>query len=289
MTDIVRFVEADDLESTEIPDSEDPDWAAAEDHRIADRLDALEAEKVMARALELEADANDVHNSLTPAQLERVAEEVGVAPEFVQQALGELRLAPRPRTRFARWVIPDDLFETATIEGVSRTELDTSVEKWMTQNEGFAKGALLDDGVEWDVDRRWRSRVLARSLSGANRMAKITGGDVAHRVHSASEHHHHVALSSEGFRPLLLARVVMSIGLIVSALGLLGAAVADDLAFGIPAFAGMALASIWVAVAGARWWARGIRGALRRSLTAMMAAAEPGGRRWLPRWPKRKR
>lgn len=276
-------MEADDLESTEILDQ------AAEDHRIANRLDALEAEKVMARALELEADANDDGASLTPAQLERVAEEVGVAPEFVQQALGEVRLAPRPRSRFARWVLPDDLFETATIDGVSRARLDASIEKWMQQNEGFTKGTLLDDGIEWDVDRRWRSRVLARSLSGGNRMAKITGGDVAHRVHSATDHHHHVALTSEGFRPLVLARTVMAVGLIISALGVIGAAVGNDLAFGIPAFAGTALGSIWLAVAGARWWARGIRGALRRSLTAMIAATNRGGRRWLPRWPKRKR
>lgn len=271
-------------------DAEDFDELATEqqheaDRRVADRLDALEAERVVQRALELEAEGAQEAGSLglTADQLERVAEEVGLDPELVQQAIGDVRLSPTPRSRFARFVIPDDLFETTSVEGVSRPNLDRAIHKWMTQNEGLTAGAQLDGGVDWELDLRWRARLLSRALSGGNRMAKIVGGDLRHQVYSIAPDRHRVALESLGRRPLAFARVVLFVGAVLAGLGIMGTAVSNELAFGIPAFLAFFAASAWIAVAGARWWARGIRGAMRRSLSAMIRTVGSSRPRWLPR------
>ena len=127
--------------------------------RPSDRVlvDAMEAERVLQRALELEAEVLDQPHVITTEQLERIAKEIGVDTAFVHQALGEVRLEPATRSWFARGVLPAPLFETATISGLSRDDVDASIHKWMTQNEGMTVAGMLADGVEWDVDRRWRA------------------------------------------------------------------------------------------------------------------------------------
>lgn len=260
-------MEADDLQAQELGLDADAD------RLIADRLDALEAERVLQRALELEAESLAEPHEITPEQLHRIAKEIGVDSAFVSQALGEIKLEPTPRSRFARWVVPDNLFETATVQGVQRDNLDAAIAKWMTQHEGLTAGGILEDGIDWDVDRRWRARVLSRSISGGNRISRVASGDVRHRLHSIGEQEHLIALESLGRLPLLFARVVMSIGGTLGLLALIGAATTDGVLIGLAIAAALIGPAIALAVSGARWWARGIRGALRRSLLGLVDAA----------------
>jgi hypothetical protein len=64
------------------------------DQTIFERLDALEAERVIRRALELEAEALDQPHQFSAAQLERIAAEIEMDPVFVRQA--SARYASRP-------------------------------------------------------------------------------------------------------------------------------------------------------------------------------------------------
>ncbi len=281
----VLHVEADDLRH------QASDAASNAQHNgerlIADRLDALEAERVMQRALELEADSLDEPHSITTEQLERIAKEIGVDPAFVHQALGELRMQPQERTRFAELALPEPLIATSTLSGLSRADVDASIIKWMTQHEGMVRGGLVENGVEWHVDRRLRTRVLARSLSGGNRISRVAGGDVTHRVHSVGEAEHVVALEAEGRWPLTFAAVVLAVGGALSSIVLFGALAASDLLTGLAGFAAMMAGTVGIAVGGARWWARGIRGALKRSLIGLASAAKPKRRPWFPRRRKK--
>lgn len=276
----VRRVEADDLHAQ---DYRQRDAKVAGDYLIADRLDALEAERVMQRALELEAESLDQPHVITTQQLERIAKEIGVDQAFVHQALGEVRLAPEARGRISRWILPDDLVETASINGINREDADASITKWMTQNEGLTPGAMLADGVEWSVDRRWRARMLSRSLSGGNRISRVASGDIAHRVHSTSEHEHVVALHSEGRLPLLFAQITMALGGTLAALLLLGASTTSDLLASFVFSLFVAGVSTAAGVTGARWWARGIRAAMRQSLIGLVGSAKAKKKRWFPR------
>ena len=191
----VHTVEADDLRMQHTPTG---DTHRVGERLIADHLDALEAERVIQRALELEAASLDEPHVITTGQLELIAKEIGIDPAFVHQALGEVRLESEHRGRVSRWILPHDLVATATIKGLDRDDVDASIKKWMTQNEGLTPGGILPDGIEWDVDRRWRARMISRSMSGGNRISRVASGDVAHRVHSVSAHEHVVAFQSTG-------------------------------------------------------------------------------------------
>jgi len=264
-------VEADDLRSQAQPVDE------AGERLIADRLDALEAERVIQRALELEAESLDDPRQITAEQLERIAAEIGVDSTFLQQALSEVRLEPEKRGRFATWVLPDALFETATVGGVSRQELDTAINKWMTQREGMTPGARLSDGIRWHLDRRWSAKTRAKTLSGGNRISRVAAGDVRHQVQSVSANEHAVALSSDGRVPLLIAKLIIAAAAVPSALLILGTIISGGILIGLGVSAVMMAAAALVGVGVARWWARGIRGALSRALVGITDRANTGG------------
>ena len=267
-------MEADDLRSDEFGE---PRFDEAGDRHIADRLEALEAEQVLQRAIELEAEANGSSSTISKEQLDRIAQEVGVDSAFVNQALGEVRLSPAERSRFAKWVIPADMFETITIDGIDREHLDAAITKWMTQREGLTANRNRGTGIEWDIDRRWQARTRSRALSGENRVARVAGGDIAHAVHTLSETEHVVAMESLGRLPLLFAKLAMAAGAAVAAILLLGAIVSGQALIGLPVALVVAAAAAAVGVGGARWWARGIRGALSRSLLGLASQIKQGG------------
>lgn len=265
--------------------AQDADGTAAGDRLIADRLHALEAEKVIQRALELEAEQLDTPHVISTDQLERIAKEIGVDPAFVHQALGEVRLGSKERGRFAQWVLPDDLIETATIDGLSREQVDAAITRWMKTNEGMIRGTTTAEGTTWDLDRRALAKVRATLISGDNRISKVAGSDVAHRVHSVSETEHVVALSSDGDLPLLFAKGMIALGVLIAAFGLTSAAAAglSDFLRALPIFALIGGGFFVAGVAGARRWGQGIRGALRRALNGLVGSTRPRRKGWLAR------
>ncbi|MFT4596667.1 MAG: hypothetical protein ACI9TF_000913 [Paracrocinitomix sp.] len=275
-------VEADDLQV------QDTMSDASRDSELADELDAMDAERVMQRALELEAESAHGPHVITTEQLDQIAKEVGVDPAFVHQALGELRLKAPDQGRFAKWMLGGSLAETATLTALTRADVDASVTKWMTQHEGMIAGGAVPGGVAWHVDRRWRSRVLSRSMSGGNRISRVTGDDLTHRVHSLNDDEHVVAMQSEGRWPLTFATLVLAVGATSSSLLLLGLEVANGLLLGLGLVAGSAATTVGVAVGCARWWARATRRALRRSLTGLASSAKPKRSSWLSRRRKKR-
>lgn len=275
--DTVRRVDEDDLQV------QDALSDARGDHQRADRLDAIQAEQVMQRALELEAETADGPKVITTEQLERMAKEIGVDPALMYQALGELRLEAPDQGRFAHWALGDSLAESATLTALTRADVDASVAKWMTQREGLIAGRAVADGVEWHVDRRWRSRMLSRTMSGGNRISRVAGGDVIHRVHSLNDDQHVVALQSEGRWPLTFAKLVLGFGGTFSLVMFVGTDIADTLLIRLGFAGGSAAATVGVAVGGARWWARSIRLTLRRSLTGLTNTAKPKHSSWFSR------
>lgn len=261
------------------------------DRLIADRLDALEAEQVIGRALELEAASHDGAHVITTEQLERIAKEIGVDPAFVHQALGEVKLQGRERGRLDRFILPDDLIEMENLRGMTRADAEAAVERWMVNYEGLIRGSHLAGGAHWDVDRRWAAKLRSGSLNGGNRISRVAGGDIAHRMQTVASEEHVVALESKGEGPLLLAKAAM---FLAGAVIVLGAAGSVGSGF-VPFLQNLAAATVFGAgiavagTAGARRWARAIRHAFRRSLTGLAANAKPRAKRsrgWFSRKKK---
>lgn len=272
-------VEADDLTSAAQPNAD------ASAHLLADQFDSLEAEKVIRRALELEAAALDQPHRFDTKQLERIAHEIGMDVGFVHQALGEVRLSPAERTRVDRWILPEDLIESATMSDLSRVEAEQAIERWMTGHEGLVARRRLTDGTIWDIDRRWATRIKVMQRSGGNRISRLAGSGVIHRLHSSTEHEHVVAVQSDGDAPLIMAKAAAALGALVvvfgaaSAIGQgLGAFVQAGVLFGV---AGVSIAA--AGVLGARRLGRRIRAALRRSLTGLIDSLQPTRKGWFQR------
>ena len=267
-------MEADDFQQS----APGPDGSTeASERLIAQRLDALEAEKVFRRALELEAEAIEQPHLFTGQQLESIAKEINMDLAFVRKALGEVRLSPSERTRLERFILRDHIIEVETIEGLTREQVDRLIETWMKDHEGLIPGMRLDDGIEWDVDRRISTRIRTTMTSGGNRISRTAGGDVVHRVHSISAQEHVVAMQSKGEGPLLLAKAgfVLAAGLLTA--GTIAAIGLDAVSF-LQTVAGLMVGAAAIAggaVFAARRWAKGVGRALRRSLTSLTQRAKP--------------
>lgn len=223
------------------------------------------------RALELEAQALEQPHLFTGEQLEAIADEINMDVTFVRQALGEIRLAPGERSRLDRLILPDHLIEVDTFEGISRADLEDLIDRWMTDYEGLIVSGRSDDGASWDIDRRFMARVRTMRTSGANRVSKVAGGDIAHRIYSISDDEHVVALESTGRGPLLMAKTVLAIIAAFVALGTIGAMGQSLVGFVqvMSTLLVLGTGTVAATVAVARRWGRGIRSALRRSVTGL--------------------
>lgn len=275
-------MEADDLLGRSARDSADGSAeVAANERAIADRLDALEAERVFARALELESEQLDQPHLFSADQIESIADEINMDVTFVRQALGEIRLTPKERSWIERRILPDHIMEAETIEGLSRDEVDELIDKWMRTYEGLIEASTVDGGVQWDVDRRLTRRLKTSQVSGGNRISRVAGGDVTHRVHSLSDEEHVVAMQSEGEGPLLLGKAGLAVGALIILMGAVGG-LSQPLAEYLQTLASLAVVGGGVA-AGAVWtarrWAKGIGRALKRSLTGLLTQVRPKWRR----------
>lgn len=260
----------------------------ASDRRLADRLDGLETEKVIRRAMELEESSVDPTESFSPEDLERIAAELGISPQFVRQAIAEVRSGHADRSRVDRLLIPEEMAVQESIRGVTRDQLDRMVTRWMREYEGLMPTGRVASGIEWEMDRNALIRLRTAMTSGANRMSASVPGPIWHRVASVQEDEHVVTLSAEDRQPLLLAKGGTAVGVLAAVGTLVGGAVDGDLAavlIGTPVVGGGIVAG---SVIGARMWAQNMKKALRRSLTGMTSQPVPP-RPKLPTLPWRRK
>lgn len=278
-------MEADDRQAPAARSAADSasefDDLAANERSIADRLDALETERVFARALELESEQLDQPHMFSADQIESIAKEINMDVSFVRQALGEVRLTPKERTWIERRILPDHIMEAETLEGLSRDEVDELIDKWMRTYEGLIEASKVDGGTQWDVDRRLSRRLKTSQVSGGNRISRVAGGDVTHRVHSLSDEEHVVAMQSEGEGPLLLGKAGLAVGALIILFGAIGG-LGQPLVEYLQTLASVAVAGTGVAAGAvfmARRWGRSIGRALKRSLTGLLTQVRPKWRR----------
>ena len=222
------------------------------------------------------------------SQLEKIAAEIGIEATFVRQALGEVRLRPAERSWVERRILPDEIAEVVTLRDMTRAEVDQAIHRWMTEYEGLMRGDVLPDGVEWDVDRRWAARARSMKNRGGNRISRVAGGDVVHRVQSIGETEHVVAMQSDGVGPVALAKsgLILAAGLMLFAVVASFAATDQTLADYVAGYTFFGMAAVAMALGGvtaARLWANRIGRSLRRSLTGLADFAAPGKKSWFRR------
>jgi hypothetical protein len=144
-------------------------------------IDRAAVERVLARALELQAGASgtDTADRLTEAQLLDLAKEVGLDPMHLRQALAE------ERTRVA---MPEEKGVLATLYGGATvsaqrvvtgtpTQVLQALDDWMQRQESLRVKRHLSERIVWEADRSVAS-VVRRAVSGRGD-ALVRANDVA--------------------------------------------------------------------------------------------------------------
>lgn len=225
--------------------------------------------------MELEESSKDPTESFSPQDLERIAAEIGISPEFVRQAIAEVRSGHADRSRLDRLLIPEELAVQDSMSGLSREQVDRLVTRWMTEYEGLMASGRVKDGIEWEMDRNALIRLRTTLTSGANRVSRTVPGPIWHRVASVGDGEHVITMTAEDNQPLWLAKGGTAVGVLVGVGTFVGGIVDGELGavlVGAPVVGGGIVAG---SVIGARIWAQNMKKALKKSLTGLTSQRVP--------------
>lgn len=262
------------------------DESKASDYSLADRLDAASVERVISRALELESEdpAPSGRIEFTPAQVERIAGELGIESEFIRRAITEIRTSPPKdrRSRLDRFFLPEQLIESQAVEGLDAQQLERLISEWMTTREGMRLIDRSGHGGEWEVDPHWMTKLRTSLNSDSGRLSRIASGPIRHQVDSIDQFQHVMALEADETIPQRIGRagIVFGglatlgfwLGAFFGALG--GFAPATTIAFLLlGAFVGAGVVATFGAAI--RGWGRRIKRRLRTTLFRIANREDP--------------
>ena len=123
---------------------------------IADRLDSLNmdsVERVLRRAIELQFDDDLGPDTLSPDNIERIAQEIGINPAHVRRALFEEATASEQveMTPLDRFLAPVRMKERTMVEG-NLAEVTNTIDTWLEKHEGLQKRRIQGHGIVWEKD-----------------------------------------------------------------------------------------------------------------------------------------
>ncbi len=196
------------------------------DDRLADRLDAAAVESVIRRAIELEQEdpSPTRGTTFTPAQVERIAGELGINSEFIRRAITEVKSAPPKdqRKRLDRYFLPERLVESSVVEGMNLGEVEALLADWMMNREGMRLVDRTESGGEWEVDPHWLTKLRTALNSGSGRL-RAPPGPVRHRIEQIGPDQHVIALEASETVPQILGRVGIGLSALLTVSVWLGA------------------------------------------------------------------
>lgn len=141
---------------------------------MPEQLTRKQVELVLRRAAELEQRDENALDMLTPGDLERVADELGMSRDALNQALAESRagalVAPEERTAL------DRLFGSRVIEARrfvpgTAAHLRLAVDQFL-EEQGFQLKRNLGQAQVWESGRDWRTRMRRAMRAGAYRLPR---------------------------------------------------------------------------------------------------------------------
>jgi hypothetical protein len=132
-------------------------------------LDRAAVERVLARAVELQASTPDRTGLLSESQILELGQEVGLAPEALRQALAEERTrtaAPVEAGMAARLFGPAHASATRTVRGAPDRTL-WQLDQWMLRDECLQQKRRFPDRITWEPRRDiWGSLRRGFNLGG---------------------------------------------------------------------------------------------------------------------------
>ena len=252
------------------------------DPATADRLDQIsqgQLERILQRAIELQQDEDwKWGHEYDQSDLEAIAVELGIDPQFVRKAAIEERakatlseLAPAPLTPVERFLAPNRMSAQARTSG-TRREVQRDVGTWMRRHEGLRPRRLTDDGAVWDKDTG-----IASALRRGFKVSQGTGAiremsDVEHSVTSISDQEHIVTVEADTSVINKVAAGIAAGGTAIAVGAGIGIAtigdpnVAADIAQFAGGFLGVMALNAGIALTVAKGWASSVRKGLQRAV-----------------------
>ncbi|MDH3306147.1 MAG: hypothetical protein OEO77_01305 [Acidimicrobiia bacterium] len=253
-----------------------PGWFDEHDTGVADRLDAMRAatvERVLRRAIELQSDELHQPDVFDKQMLQRIADELGVNPAYVEQALAEELVVPPEEvvpTVLHRFLAPSRMAERATVTG-SRDALEQTVVTWMSRHEGLRPQRRARAGIVWERDSSPVTAIRRGLKLSQGTGALRSATSITHHVESVGEGAHVVTIEADT-RPI--TQVGASVGGSVATAGLIaglsvGLAGAVTLPVGLAIGVGSIAFGVGLSLLISRTWAASMRTGLRRALAGI--------------------
>ena len=255
------------------------------DSATTDRLDQIsqgQLERILQRAIELQQDEDwKWSKEYDQSDLESIAVELGIDPQFVRKAAIEERtkaalreLEPEPLTPVERFLAPNRMSAQASTSG-ERRAVQRDVGLWMRRHEGLRPRRLTDDGAVWDKDTG-----IASALRRGFKVSQGTGAiremsDVEHSVTSLAENEHIVTVEADTSVINKVAAGIAAGGTALAVGAGIGMAAAGDstalvnLAEFAGGFFGFMMLNAGLALTVAKSWSASVRKGLQRAVDGM--------------------
>ncbi len=238
-----------------------------------DRLDALSrplAERVLNRAIALHHDEVHGPDRITRKQLDQIAKELGIEPEFVQAALvAELETGNDADAHSIKALLlaPDRITGGRIVEA-DRSTVERSIIEWLRGEEGFRPRTKTGSGYKWERDDHWATK-LRMSVGGSK--PSLRGlKTVTHRRTDLGDGRHLVELDADAKVVSMTGAGIIAgfgaasvLGGVAAAAGIAGG---NDLAQFLAAMVPTAATGLAAGLITTKTWAASIRRGIDRAL-----------------------
>ncbi len=240
-----------DYERAPRPDRVPDDLAGRLQDAADGELDLATVDRVLHRAVQLQAAGDTSAPGLSAAALVRVAAEVGVTEGNLRRALAEVLTTPEEESGFWSWLLaPDRLVESQVVPG-DAADVERRLADWMRQFEGLRLRRRADGGGVWEKDPHVLTRV--RMALGGGRGKLRNAQNVTHRVAPTGAGGQVVSVAADTTGARAAGQAALAIGAAAGGAAVVGAAVGLDGVAQIGALAGAAAGTAaWI---GAVVWA----------------------------------
>lgn len=163
------------------------------------RIDRAALERIIRRAAELQAAERDLGEGLTPDDVLRLGEEVGISGTYLRQALLEEQggtLQGRERGLLVRLVGPRYVAAHRVIPE-SAASVAVALQHWMTENELLVVKRRLQNQMSWEARRDVFSTVKRELQIGGRSYALAKAHEVAAQVVPLDADRCHVRLVAD--------------------------------------------------------------------------------------------
>ncbi len=235
-------------------------------------MDAVE--RVLRRAIELQSDQDLGPDTFDGDTIKRIAGELGIDADHVEQALFEERVGDRVETLgiMERLLAPSRLSGRVTV-AAPRGEVEEAATTWLERHEGLRMRRAVPGGALWERDPSALTKLRMGLKLGRGSGALRASGGVAHRIHTTRSGEQLVGLEVDTRIIGRTAKGLLAAGTGVGLLAMiamgLGLGWGEGIAAGLTALAAFGAAAITTA----RTWTSRVRRGIRRALDAI---ASPG-------------